>query len=124
MHVIKNIKTMNEEIQNDGEIQIISLKDEDGNDRDFEIIDELDYEGVHYCALLPYYEDVEELDAKSEDDDTEILIMSLMPEENGDEYCEMIEDDDLFEKVTAMIDERISKMYDDEENNPEPLLGE
>lgn len=94
--------------ENENEIQVLSLKDEDGNDKDFEIIDELDYEGTHYCALLPYYDDVEDLDNKSEED-TEILLIKLTTDENGEEYCETIDNDDEFDKVAALFDARMEE---------------
>ena len=104
---------MNENLQTqDGEIQIVSLKDEDGNDKDFEILDELEYEDVNYCALMPYYGDSEDLDSEKEED-TDIIIVRFYKDENGEEYCESIEDDDLFDKVAALFDERIEKMYEE-----------
>ncbi|MBQ3690476.1 MAG: DUF1292 domain-containing protein [Bacteroidales bacterium] len=105
---------MSEELQNEeNEIEIISLKDEEGNDHDFEILDELEYEGQKYCALLPYYENPDDLDSKTEED-TEILILHIY-EEDGDEICESIADEDLFDKISALFDERIEKMYETQE---------
>ena len=76
---------MNENLHTqDGEIQIVSLKDEDGNDKDFEILDELEYEGVNYCALMPYYGDSEDLDSEKEED-TDIIIVRFYKDENGEE---------------------------------------
>lgn len=104
---------MSEELQEqDGEIQIISLKDEDGNDKDFEILDELEYEGTNYCALMPYYENADDIDARTEED-TDILIVRFYKDDKGEEYCESIEDNDLFDKIAALFDERIEKMYDE-----------
>ena len=97
----------------ENEIEIISLKDEEGNDHDFEILDELEYEGQKYCALLPYYENPDDLDSKTEED-TEILILHIY-EEDGDEICESIADEDLFDKISALFDERIEKMYETQE---------
>lgn len=89
-------------------IPVITLQDSDGENRDFEIVDELEYEGSKFYALLPYYENLEELDSKDEDEDTEILIMrSTM--EGDDEMLEVIEDEDLFDKVAAMFDARMDE---------------
>ena len=52
---------MAEELDNN-EIQILTLTDEDGNDRDFEVVDTLDYEGETYYALQEYFENVADLD--------------------------------------------------------------
>lgn len=98
-----------EELDNQ-EIQVITLQNEDGSDRDFEIVDELEYEGSKFYALLPYYDSVEDLDSKDEDEDTEILILRGVME-GDDEMLEVIEDDDLFDKVAAIFDERLDEAY-------------
>ncbi len=99
---------MTEEELDNQEIQIVTLQDEDGQDQDFEIIDEMEYEGAKYYALLPYYDKVEDLDSKSEDEDTEILVMRGGMD-GDDEVFETIDDDDLFEKVTAIFDARLDE---------------
>ena len=43
-----------EEINEDDEIQVISLEDEKGENHDFEIIDMITDNGTEYYALLPY----------------------------------------------------------------------
>ena len=99
---------MTEQEELDGqEIPVITLQDEDGNDKDFEILDELEYKGCKYYALLPYYDSVEDLDSKDEDD-TEILLMRGVAD-GDDEVLETIEDDDLFDKLAAMFDARMDE---------------
>lgn len=93
------------------EIQILTLTDEDGNDRDFEVVDTLDYEGDTYYALQEYFENVADLDNRDENDDIEILILKRVVE-GDEESFDTITDDDLFDKLTAMFDAR---MDEDEE---------
>jgi len=102
---------MTEQELDNQDIQIFTLQDEDGNDKDFEILDELEYEGSRYYALLPYYENVEDLDNKDEED-TEILLMRGIME-GDDEVLETIDDDDLFDKVAAMFDARMDEAEGD-----------
>ena len=63
---------MAEELDNN-EIEILTLTDEDGADRDFEVVDKLEYEGSTYYALQEYFENVEDLDKRDEDEDIEII---------------------------------------------------
>ena len=99
----------------DNEIQILTLTDEDGNDRDFEVVDTLDYEGNTYYALQEYFENVADLDNRDENDDIEILILKSVVED-GEESFDTIEDDDLFDKLTAMFDARMDEAEGDEED--------
>ncbi len=101
---------MAEELDNN-EIQILTLTDEDGKDRDFEVVDTLDYEGETYYALQEYFENVEDLDNRDENDDIEILILKRVVED-GEESFDTITDDDLFDKLTAMFDARMDEEED------------
>ncbi len=98
---------MAEELNNN-EIEIFTLTDEDGDDRDFEVVDTLEYEGDTYYALQKYYENVEDLDKRDEDADIEILILKRVVED-GEESFETITDDDLFDKLSAMFDARMDE---------------
>ena len=102
---------MAEELDNN-EIAILTLTDEDGNDRDFEVVDTLDYEGNTYYALQEYFENVADLDNRDENDDIEILILKRIVED-GEESFDTIEDDDLFDKLTAMFDARMDEAEGD-----------
>jgi uncharacterized protein YrzB (UPF0473 family) len=101
---------MAEELDNN-EIQILTLTDEDGKDRDFEVVDTLDYEGETYYALQEYFENVEDLDNRDENDDIEILILKRVVE-GDEESFDTITDDDLFDKLTAMFDARMDEEED------------
>ena len=98
----------------DNEITILTLTDEDGTDRDLEVVDTLDYEGNTYYALQEYFENVEDLDNRDENDDIEILILKRIVED-GEESFDTITDDDLFDKLTAMFDARMDEEEDSEE---------
>ena len=109
---------MEQEMENqEKDIQILTLQDEDGNNKDFEIVDEVEYEGQKYCALLPYYAE-DDLDNIDEDDngDTEILIMKSVID-GDDEYVETIDDDDLFDTVAALFDARMDEQFPEDEND-------
>ena len=70
-----NVSTPNEE-----EIEIITLTDENGEDMEFEFLDQVDYEGKRYAVLLPPVEDVD----GEENEDEEVLILQV---EDDRELC-------------------------------------
>lgn len=96
---------MAEELDNN-EIEVLTLTDEDGNDKDYEVVDTLEYEGDTYYALQEYFENVEDLDKRDENSDVEILILKRIVED-GEESFDTITDDDLFDKLSAMFDAKM-----------------
>lgn len=89
---------------------ILSLTDEDGNEHEFEILDELDVDDKHYVALLP----ADEEDFEDEEDDGQLIVLRS-EEEDGEEFLAYIEDEEEFNKIAAMFVERLSDEYDFEE---------
>ncbi len=85
---------------------IISLSDEDGNEQEFEVLDDLDLDGSSYIALVPVLSDEELLEDSGE------LVVLKVCEENGEEYFEPIQDEAEFNKVSAIFMERLSDEFD------------
>ena len=85
---------MSEEYGND----FVTLIDEDGNEVEFEHIDTVEYEGVTYLAFIPAELSVEE--------DSEVVIMQVVTDENGEELLEGVEDDDIADAVFNIVMER------------------
>ncbi len=84
---------------------IVSVVDEDGEEHIFEELDTLEIEDKEYVALLPVYDD------EVADEDGELII--LLRNYDGDEiYLEPIEDEDEFMKVGKMFEERLSDMFE------------
>lgn len=105
----EDIKNENEEYN---ETNIVSVIDEDGVEHTFEELDRIELDGEEYIALLPQYDSEEEI----LDSDGELIILKSVFE--GDElYLEPIEDDELFNKLGRMFEDRLSDMFefDDEE---------
>ena len=40
---------------------LYTLEDEEGNEQEFEVLGELEYEDATYCALVPYHENEEDM---------------------------------------------------------------
>ena len=101
----KNIGTPVEE-----EIEIITLTDENNEDMDFELLDEIDYEGNRYVVLLPPVEDVE---GEEDNEDEEVLILQV--EDDGDEENEsyvFVDDDDILSAVFDIFKEKFKDEFD------------
>ncbi len=90
---------------------LISLLDEDGNEYEFEIIDEIDYKDGHYYALMPLFDMPEEgIDSQST-----YMIFEAVEDENGDPQLAEIEDDDLLDEIAEIFEANFDAEDDDEE---------
>ncbi len=99
-----NVSTPNEE-----EIEIITLTDENGEDMEFEFLDQVDYEGKRYAVLLPPVEDVD----GEENEDEEVLILQV--EDDGNDETEsyvFVDDDDILSAVFDIFKERFKDEFD------------
>ncbi len=86
---------------------IVSVVDEDGTEHIFEELDRIETDDARYVALLPVYDDAEEI----LDDDGELIILRVT-EEDGETYLEPIEDDEEFNRIGAAFEERLSDLFD------------
>ncbi len=91
---------------------LVSVVDDDGTEHIFEEIDRIETEKGKYVALLPFYESEEELS----DEDNELIILKVI-DENNEFYLEPIEDDNEFNEIGEIFEERLSEMFifEDEE---------
>lgn len=107
---------MSDDIRNENEeyneTNIISVIDEDGVEHTFEELDRIELDGDEYIALLPQYDKEEEI----LDSDGELIILKTSYEDD-EFYLEPIEDDALFDKLGRMFEDRLSDMFefDDED---------
>ena len=86
---------------------IITLVDEEGIEHEFEIADMLDEDGVQYLALIPVIEDTDEL----LNDPGELVVLKVVAQ-GAEEYLEAIEDEDEFNRISAIFMERLGEDYD------------
>lgn len=100
---------MNEDYGND----ILTLVDDDGTEREFELIDRVVTENNEYFALIP----TETADNLS-DDDGQLVILKVV-EDNGEEFLEPIEDDEEFEEISEIFMDRLEEYYDFESDEEE-----
>ena len=76
------------------EQEIFTLTDEEGNESDFELIGNMEIDGVTYVALLPV-----------EGTEDEYVILKVEVDENGDELLVTIDDDDEFDRVADAFED-------------------
>lgn len=89
------------------EADIITLEDDEGNEHAFEVLDATDIDDVRYLAMVPYSEDP----AQRLEEDADMLIMR-MGEENGEEFLDVVEDEDELMMVGKVFIDRLSEVYD------------
>ena len=86
---------------------LITLTDEDGKEFSFEVIDAADYNDARYLAVVPYAEDsTEQLE-----EDANLIIMRV-GEEDGEEYLDVVDDDEELYEVSDMFARRLEELYD------------
>ena len=92
---------------------IVTVVDDDGVEHVFEELDRIETDEGKFIALLPVYDEAEEI----LDSDGELIILQVKEEEDGELYLEPIEDDDLFDEIGKLFEERLADIFefDDEE---------
>ena len=81
--------------------------DEDGTEFRFEVIDAADYNDERDLAVVPYAEDsTEQLE-----EDANLIIMRV-GEEDGEEYLDVVDDDEELYEVSDMFARRLEELYD------------
>lgn len=89
---------------------LYTLVDEDGVEQTFELMDTYESEdGELYYALIPYYENPEEM----VEADTELVVLRSEEDENGEETLATIEDDDEYERIGQIFMDRLSETYEE-----------
>ncbi len=81
-----------------GEDEVLTLVDENGEERDFTVIDVIEIEGTEYAILLPV-----------DDDSDEAIILRFEKDAEGNELLVDIEDDEEWEKVADAWEEMIAQ---------------
>ena len=116
---LKENDELNEDVIKDDEDEletnIVTLKDELGNDVDFEFLDLIEYEGDNYVILLP-------ADPENEEESDEVVILKEDKESEDSEDEESyvsVEDEDTLNKIFEIFKEKFKDEFnfvDDEQN--------
>ena len=97
---------MSEEYGND----LVTVVDDEGKQHQFEGLDAIETDTGRYVALVPVYDNPADLI----EDDGELVILTVK-EENGEDLLLPIEDDDEFEEIAEIFEERLADLYEVEE---------
>lgn len=104
------LNAMSEELNMD--MDIVSVVDEEGKEHLFAEIDRIELDDDRrYVALVPIYEDEIEI----LEDDGDVLILKVI-EEKGETYLIQIEDEEEFNEVGNIIEDRLIEKYEKEDN--------
>jgi UPF0473 protein helmi_02360 len=88
--------------------ELFELVDEEGNKKNFELIDAAELDGEQYFAMVPAIEDDDFLNA-----DCDLVILKSI-EDNGEEILASIDDDDEFDKVSEFFLQRMQEAVEDD----------
>ena len=86
---------------------IVSVVDEDGVEHTFEELDRIETDDARYVALTPVYDEAQDI----LDDDGELIILKVV-EEDGETYLEPIEDDEEFDEIGKIFEDRLREAFD------------
>lgn len=90
---------------------IVSVVDEEGVEHTFEELDRIETDEGRFVALLPIYDEAEEI----LDGDGELIILSVIEDEDGETYLEPIEDEELFDSIGKIFEERLEDYFEFDE---------
>ncbi|MBQ8576320.1 MAG: DUF1292 domain-containing protein [Clostridia bacterium] len=90
---------------------LVSVVDEDGVEHIFEELDRIETDDARYVALLPVYDDAEDII----ESDGELIILKVEEDENGETYLCPIENDKEFNEVGKIFEERLAEMFEFDE---------
>jgi len=93
---------------------IVTVLDENGVEHVFEELDRIETDEGKFVALIPVYDESEELLSDSGE-----LIVLKVDEDGNEVYLEPIEDDDLFNKIGNIFEERLQDIFEFEDENEE-----
>ncbi len=96
---------MSEEM-NEEEQQFVEVLWEDGSVIKCEIYDVIDFENKTYALLIPFGE---------EDEDTEVIIMEYVEDDEDNAHFQTIDDEDEFNRVCEYVQSVNDEDFDDEE---------
>ena len=96
-------------MDNQYEADLITLIDDEGNEHEFEIIDELENDDGHYMALVPTQQEPEEISSEAE-----TYYIFEVVEEDGEEQLQEVDDDALLDQLAEIFESRFNDAYYDE----------
>lgn len=88
--------------------ELYTLADEDGNEMDFEMLDQMEIDGVLYYAMIPYYEAPEDM----LDNDGQLVVLRSEIVD-GEELLATIDDEAEYDRIGAIFIERLDGVWEE-----------
>ena len=92
----------NEDVAEEYEAEIITLEDDLGNEKDFEFLDTVEYDGDEYIILLPV----------EEEEQNEVMILRVDSLDDKDEIYSGIDDEEVLQAVFSIFRDRYKDDFD------------
>ncbi len=92
----------NEDFAEEYEAEIITLEDDLGNEKDFEFLDTVEYEGEEYIILLPV----------EEEEQSEVMILRVDSLNDEDEIYSGVDDEETLQAVFDIFKDRYRDDFD------------
>lgn len=86
---------------------LVSVIDDEGNQHQFEILDAIETDEGRYVALVPVLDDPQ----AAVEDDGELIVLEVASE-NGEDLLVPIEDDEVFDEIAGIFEERLAEYYE------------
>lgn len=106
--------TVDPHAEEDFTADLVTVIDEEGIEHSFEELDRIETDEGKFIALLPIYDEAEDILSESGE-----LIVLQVSEEEDEIYLEPIEDDELFNKVGNIFEERLQDIFEFDDNDGE-----
>lgn len=95
---------------------IITVTDDDGTEHIFEELDRIESDDdKRYVALLPVYDDAEEI----LEGDGDIIILEVVEDESGETFLQQIADEEEFDEIGEIMMKRINEKFGFDEDDSE-----
>ncbi len=92
----------NEDFEEEYEAEIITLEDDLGNEKNFEFLDVVEYDGEEYIILLP----------EEEEEQNEVMILRIESVDDETENYIGVDDEEILQKVFDIFKDRYKDDYD------------
>ena len=92
----------NDDFAEEYEAEIITLEDDLGNEKDFEFLDTVEYEGEEYIVLLPV----------EEEEQDEVMILRVDSLDDEEETYSGIDDEEVLQAVFDIFRDRYKDEFD------------
>lgn len=91
------------------EADLLTLIDDEGNEHEFEIIDELENDDGHFMALVPTQQSPEDISAESE-----TYYIFEVVDIDDEEQLQEVEDEALLDRLADIFENRFNEAYFEE----------